>query len=233
MNVWPYKVRSSVAKTLLKSSLSARQSLIAWQVGLCNSPQWMIIAPDTQVGPTDSVSSNGRYCKPIWQSLWSPLSVRSPQHKAASSVRTSLRPAVYISILLRVNWPRWAAAAAVILLHREVNSSGPGDLSVKKGTSAHDTYWSFQTKIFVFLVMTAQSNSLPANSQNGPFKSWMKCIECDRVAWVREQTIPAERPQFVGEVSDNFSWYRVARGQRDGSLRPYSRLRIPDPLLFH
>jgi hypothetical protein len=40
---------------------------------------------------------------------------------------------------------------------------------------------------------------------------------------VRERTIPTERPPLVGEVIANFCGYRVPRGQRDGSLRPYSR----------
>jgi hypothetical protein len=37
------------------------------------------------------------------------------------------------------------------------------------------------------------------------------------VAWVRERTVPTERPQLVGEVSANFCGYRVSHGQRDGS----------------
>jgi hypothetical protein len=40
------------------------------------------------------------------------------------------------------------------------------------------------------------------------------------VAWVREWTMPSERPPLVGEVSANFCGYRVPRGRRDGSLRP-------------
>jgi hypothetical protein len=40
---------------------------------------------------------------------------------------------------------------------------------------------------------------------------------------VRERTIPTERPSLVGEVFANFCGYMVPRGQRDGSLRPYSR----------
>jgi hypothetical protein len=41
------------------------------------------------------------------------------------------------------------------------------------------------------------------------------------VASVRERTIPTEWPPLVGEVSANFCGYRVPRGQREGSLRPY------------
>jgi hypothetical protein len=44
--------------------------------------------------------------------------------------------------------------------------------------------------------------------------------------------IPTEKPSFVGEVSANFLGYRVPRGQRDGSLQPYSRFSRPEPLLF-
>jgi hypothetical protein len=52
------------------------------------------------------------------------------------------------------------------------------------------------------------------------------------VAWVCERTIPTERPPLLGEVSANFLCIRVPLGQRDGSLRPYSRLSRPEPLLF-
>jgi hypothetical protein len=41
------------------------------------------------------------------------------------------------------------------------------------------------------------------------------------VAWVRERTIPTERPQLVGEVSENLCEQRVSRSQSDGVLRPY------------
>jgi hypothetical protein len=47
------------------------------------------------------------------------------------------------------------------------------------------------------------------------------------VAWVRERTIPTEWPPLVGKVSAKFCGYRVPRGQRDGSLRPYYRLSRP------
>jgi hypothetical protein len=40
------------------------------------------------------------------------------------------------------------------------------------------------------------------------------------VALVRKRTIPTERPPLVGEVSANFSGYRVSRGQRNESPRP-------------
>jgi hypothetical protein len=52
------------------------------------------------------------------------------------------------------------------------------------------------------------------------------------VALFRERTIPTKRPPLVGEVSANFCRYGVSRGQRDGSLRPYSRDSRPEPLLF-
>jgi hypothetical protein len=49
---------------------------------------------------------------------------------------------------------------------------------------------------------------------------------------VFQRTIPTERPPLVGEVSANFSGYRVSRGQRNESPRPlifpFSR---PKPLL--
>jgi hypothetical protein len=52
------------------------------------------------------------------------------------------------------------------------------------------------------------------------------------MAGVGVRTIPTERQQLVGEVSANFCGYRVSRGQRGGSLRPYSRLSRPEPLFF-
>jgi hypothetical protein len=56
--------------------------------------------------------------------------------------------------------------------------------------------------------------------------------EINSVAWVHEWTIPTERQALVGEVSDKFCGKRVPGSQRDGSLRPYSRLSWPEPLLF-
>jgi hypothetical protein len=52
------------------------------------------------------------------------------------------------------------------------------------------------------------------------------------MALVPYRTIPIERTALVGEVIANFCEYRVPRGQRDGSLRPYSRLSRPEQLLF-
>jgi hypothetical protein len=42
----------------------------------------------------------------------------------------------------------------------------------------------------------------------------------------KKRTIPTDR-SLIGEVSANFCGYRVPRGQRDGSLRQYSRLSRP------
>jgi hypothetical protein len=50
------------------------------------------------------------------------------------------------------------------------------------------------------------------------FQSWYKSIELNSVAWVRERTILTEGPP--------------PHGQRDGSLRPYSRASRPEPLLL-
>jgi hypothetical protein len=52
------------------------------------------------------------------------------------------------------------------------------------------------------------------------------------VASVRERTIPTERPLLVGEVSANFCGYRVPRGHRGGSLRPYFQVSRPQPLFL-
>jgi hypothetical protein len=52
------------------------------------------------------------------------------------------------------------------------------------------------------------------------------------MVWVRERTIPTERPPLAGEVIANFCGLRVPRGQRDGSLQPYSRFSREEPLLL-
>jgi hypothetical protein len=52
------------------------------------------------------------------------------------------------------------------------------------------------------------------------------------VVWVRERTIPTERKPLVGEVSAKLYGKRVPCGQHDGSLRPYSRISRPAPLIF-
>jgi hypothetical protein len=51
------------------------------------------------------------------------------------------------------------------------------------------------------------------------------------VALARKRTMPTERPPFVGEVSARFCGYRVSRGHRNGSPRPYSRFYRPEILL--
>jgi hypothetical protein len=48
------------------------------------------------------------------------------------------------------------------------------------------------------------------------------------VVWVSERTIPTKRPPLVCEVGAN----SVPLGQRDSSLRSYSRFSRPEPLLF-
>jgi hypothetical protein len=53
------------------------------------------------------------------------------------------------------------------------------------------------------------------------------------MVWVHERTIPTERPPLVGEVIANFCGQRVPCGQRDRSLRPYSRFSRQEPLLFY
>jgi hypothetical protein len=57
--------------------------------------------------------------------------------------------------------------------------------------------------------------------------------QTNSMVWVRERTIPTEWPPLVGEVIANFCGWRMPRGQRDGSLRPYSRFSRQEPLLFY
>jgi hypothetical protein len=61
---------------------------------------------------------------------------------------------------------------------------------------------------------------------------YLKKTKLNSVTWVRERTIPSERPPLVGEVRGNFCGYRVPRSQRDGSLRPCSRLSRQEPRPF-
>jgi hypothetical protein len=42
----------------------------------------------------------------------------------------------------------------------------------------------------------------------------------------------SNRPPLAGEVNANFYGWRVLRGHRDGSLRPYSRISRPEPHLY-
>jgi hypothetical protein len=58
--------------------------------------------------------------------------------------------------------------------------------------------------------------------------NWKKrCNLINFMALVRERTIPTERPPLVDEVSATFCGYKVSRGQRNGSPRPYSRISRP------
>jgi hypothetical protein len=57
-------------------------------------------------------------------------------------------------------------------------------------------------------------------------------ISNNSLASVRERTVSAERQPLVCEVSVNFCGEGVSRGQRHGSLLPYSRFSRPELLLF-
>jgi hypothetical protein len=57
-----------------------------------------------------------------------------------------------------------------------------------------------------------------------PWFSYFKVLhKKNSVASVCKQTIPTGQPSLVSEVSANFGW-SVPHGQRDESLRPYSRI---------
>jgi hypothetical protein len=58
-------------------------------------------------------------------------------------------------------------------------------------------------------------------------------IKLNSMVWIRERTIPTERPPLVGEVIANLCGQRVPRGQRDGTLWPYSLFSRQEPLLFY
>jgi hypothetical protein len=60
----------------------------------------------------------------------------------------------------------------------------------------------------------------------------LKEIRLNSVALVSERTIPTERTPLVVEDSANFCGKSVLRGQRNGSLWPYSRFSRPEQLRF-
>jgi hypothetical protein len=101
-------------------------------------------------------------------------------------------------------------------LHFSFTPWGPDTLNVKSAIArhVHATKSSSQRSHKFFFL----------NFGNGK-------IKINSVAWVHERTIPIESPPLVGDVSPKF-WGKVTRGQRDGSLRPYSRISRPEPLLF-
>jgi hypothetical protein len=57
-------------------------------------------------------------------------------------------------------------------------------------------------------------------------------VHPNSVASVRKQTTSTKRPSFVGEVSVDVCGQRVSRGQRNGSLRPYSGFSRQEVLLY-
>jgi hypothetical protein len=61
---------------------------------------------------------------------------------------------------------------------------------------------------------------------------WIDWGGTNSVAWVRERTIPTERPPLVGEVSAYFCGYRRVSWSAQRISQPYSRFSRPEPLLF-
>jgi hypothetical protein len=74
-----------------------------------------------------------------------------------------------------------------------------------------------------FYVLMENRNSREGHTTTislfGPKK---KKTKLNSMVWDRVQTIPTERPPLVGEVIANLCGQKVPRGQRNGSLRPYS-----------
>jgi hypothetical protein len=64
-------------------------------------------------------------------------------------------------------------------------------------------------------------------------KSVLKKKKKNSMVWVRERTIPTERPQLVGEVIANFLWIEFATWSAWRIPRPYSRISRQEPLLFY
>jgi hypothetical protein len=75
------------------------------------------------------------------------------------------------------------------------------------------------TPVYVCQLLLQPIRYALRNSQS--FKNFpFSYTKLNSVTWVRERTIPTERPPLVGEVSAN------------GSLWPYSRISRLEPLLF-
>jgi hypothetical protein len=91
-------------------------------------------------------------------------------------------------------------------------------------------YWTIQTMSLLF--SSSLYYFLSLRSQYSPRHFVPKQKQTNSVPLVCKRTIPTERPSLVGEVSANFCGYRVSRGQRSGSPRPYSRFSRLEPLLF-
>jgi hypothetical protein len=62
-------------------------------------------------------------------------------------------------------------------------------------------------------------------------KFWEEIMACFPFA-LHGQHKKLNSEAFSGEVSANFCGWKVPRGQRDGSIRPYSWYSRPEPLLF-
>jgi hypothetical protein len=77
-------------------------------------------------------------------------------------------------------------------------------------------------------------NPLNWNERYTLWWAWTcKILHMNSMVWVHERSIQTERPPLVGEVIANFLRIEVPYGQRDGSLRPYSRFSRQEPLLFY
>jgi hypothetical protein len=57
-------------------------------------------------------------------------------------------------------------------------------------------------------------------------------IIINSVAWVHSRTMPTSARSLSEKLVSTFTNGGVPRGQRDGSLRQYSRFSRPEPLLF-
>jgi hypothetical protein len=83
--------------------------------------------------------------------------------------------------------------------------------------------WRFEINI------SGDGNSVPTPFCPGP----LHAVKLTAHYVCTVYTIPNQWPPLASEVSANFFADRgVSRGQRDGSLRSYSRLSRPEPLLF-
>jgi hypothetical protein len=100
----------------------------------------------------------------------------------------------------------------------------PGDLAAKlqrhimKSLYISVSY-SFSWQNCENCITPPSGEELGVGIRNSPKHYLSSNKQRNSVAWVRERSIPTERPPLVGEVNANFCGQRVSRGQRNGSPR--------------
>jgi hypothetical protein len=104
----------------------------------------------------------------------------------------------------------------------------------KNATTLHCIVGKYKWKSWLYVPVGFKQDPIRLNTifLEVKFSLCLSELKLNSVAWIREWTIPTERPLLVGEVTDKFCRWWVPYGQHDRSLRPYSQTFRPEPLLF-